>query len=92
MPDGFLPLELSLDVEAAPWVDLRDAELHPGAIERAGVMRNGTSSGRATVMLLVRTDDGQYVVGETTLRLFLAAARAIAACPLAHEAPNGTDD
>ena len=91
MPDGFTPLELSLDVEADPWTDMRDAQVHPGVVERIGLMRGGTREGRATVMMLVRTDDGQWVVGETTLRLFTAAARSIAACPLASEPPNDVD-
>ena len=81
-------LGVTTNLELDPWRDLSPAKmpLNPGGlsagITRVGVMPNGTDSGRATVMLEVSLPDGRIVIAETTLRLFLTAAAAVAACPV----------
>jgi len=82
-------LGITTNLELDPWTDLnRDGMPHnPGGlsagITRVGVLPNGTNGGRATVMLEVSLPDGSVVIAETTLRLFLGAAAAIGACPVA---------
>lgn len=80
-------ITLNLDID--PWEPPRNdrKSLNPRnescGITRLGVLPNGTSGGRATVFLEVRTPDGVTGIAEMTLRNFLAAAAAIAACPVA---------
>lgn len=82
-----LGVTLNLDID--PWERPRTdrKSLNPRGescgITRLGVFPNGTSNGRATVMLEVRTPDGVTGIAEVSLRNFLAAAAAIAACPVA---------
>ena len=76
------PLEICADLAAYPWSDLPSDPLH-GMVERIGLLPDGTSTGRASIALTVRLDDGRTVVAETTWRLFNVAARALAASPIA---------
>lgn len=78
------PLSVTPDVARAPWTDIPQTAPQ-GRLERIGLLRNGTVEGRATVGLVVRLPDGTAVVAETTWRLFNAAARALAASPVASE-------
>jgi hypothetical protein len=82
-------LGVTVNLDLDPWTDLsRDRmplNTHglSAGITRVGVMPNGTTGGRATVMFEVRLPDGRIVIAETTLRLFITAAAAIGACPVA---------
>jgi hypothetical protein len=77
------PLTITPDIDQAPWTDVEPAST--GELARIGLLRNGTTEGRASVGLLVQLPDGQQVVAQTTWRLFNAAARALAASPIASE-------
>lgn len=79
------PLTITPDIDRAPWNDLDEATTLDGKLERIGLLRNGTVQGRATIGIVVRLPDGTAVVGQTTWRLFNAAARALAASPVAAE-------
>lgn len=63
------------------WPDLqdkRDKIIHignGGHMEVAG-LRGGMTSGRPSVMFRIDLPDGRVVMAETTMRLFLMAARA----------------
>lgn len=82
-----IPLNVTLDLDASPWEDIDHRTTLPrvglATVERVGILPRGTESGRSTVVLLVRMPDGRPVLAETTLRLFNAAARAVAASPIA---------
>lgn len=84
-PIPMTPLDVRPDIEQNPWTDVEPKALLHGQIERIGLLRHGTTGGRASVALLIRMDDGRAVIGETTWRLFHAAARALAASPVAQE-------
>lgn len=77
--------ELSLypDLAAHPWPKDELTRELAGQVENMGILPNGTGAGRATVALTVRLPDGRVIVGETTLRLFAGAARALCASPIA---------
>ncbi|HEY9416772.1 MAG TPA: hypothetical protein VIQ30_18610 [Pseudonocardia sp.] len=77
-------LGVTPDIELAPWTDIPETSPQ-GKLERIGLLRNGTSEGRAMVGLIVRMPDGTAVVAETTWRLFNVSARALAASPIASE-------
>lgn len=89
-PPGGTQLRVIGDVEA-PGEPLFDLErlAHPavGVIPLAavGLLRHGTSGGRAAVLLRVDLPDGRQVVAQTTWRAFKAAAWALAASPIAAE-------
>lgn len=82
-----LTVTLNLDID--PWTDLHDDTTvidHGGEtakVTRVGILPNGTQEGRATVGFLVELPDGRKVIAETTLRLFLMAATALANSPVA---------
>lgn len=78
-----IPLTITTNLELDPWSDLDRDEITPGTIERVGVLPNGTQQGRACVEFLIRTEDGQVIVAETTLRLFHMASHAVLATPIA---------
>jgi hypothetical protein len=80
------PLDVRTDMDTNPWTHVRPADLAgQGRLESVGLLRHGTAEGRATVALLVKLEDGRYVVAETTWRLFNSAARALAGSPAAAE-------
>lgn len=76
------PLSIRLNLDLDPWTDLRPGLIH-GRLTHVGLLPNGTSGGRACVALRAVADDGREIVIETTWRLFLAAARVLAASPVA---------
>lgn len=78
-------LDITPDIDLAPWKDAKGAK--HGIVERVGLLRNGTSSGRAAVEILIRLDDGSLVLAETTLRLARTAAAGIVASAVFSEEP-----
>lgn len=76
-------LSVTPDIDRAPWTDIDPA--YSGQLERIGLLRNGTTQGRATVGLVVQLADGRHVVAETTWRLLHNAVRALAAGPVGSE-------
>lgn len=82
-------LAVTANVDIDPWTDLTPDQLPlntdglSAGLTRIGVLPNGTRSGRATVFLEVVLPDGTRVLAETSLRLFLTAAAAVRACPVA---------
>ncbi|KLL11565.1 MULTISPECIES: hypothetical protein [Protofrankia] len=86
---GMPNIRIQPDIEAAPWTDITVANSKIGTLDRIGLLRHGTTSGRATVGLAIRLEDGTYVIAETTWRLLRGAVRALAASPIGQEE---TDD
>lgn len=77
-----IPLRLTMNLEIDPWDDLTRDDITPATIERVGILPNATDAGRACVEFLCRTEDGRVIVAETTLRLFLMAARVVQSAPV----------
>lgn len=87
-PIAGTPLDVRTDVELNPYTQLDPKATLHGQLVSIGLLRNGTVEGRASVALVVRLDDGQHVIAETTWRLFNTAAGALAASPtIAEETP-----
>lgn len=82
------PIRITPDIERAPWDDLTRDTPH-GRVARVGLLRNGTSEGRASAAVVIELDDGSHVIAETTWRLLRLAVRALAAGPVGSEE---TDD
>lgn len=85
-----IPLTVTMNLDIDPWTDLHDDAAQvidyggdTAKLTRVGILPNGTRSGKATVGLLVELPDGRKVIAETTLALFLMAARACGASPIA---------
>lgn len=77
-----IPLQITLDLEVNPWRDLKgktkDEDL--AKVTRIGRLPKGMDSGKSSIAIVIKTEDGREFVAETSLALFLAAARAIKAC------------
>ena len=67
----------------------RDRPYALGEMAAVGLMRHGTVEGNAAVLVTVELPDGTQAVGQTTWRLFKAAAAALAASPIAAEEVTG---
>lgn len=70
-----IKLDIHLDGDNC-WPDLREKGCVEGTLESVAALPRGTLSGLPTVTLRVRLPDGQVVLAETTLNLFLSAAAA----------------
>lgn len=77
-------LHITPDVDRAPWTDIEPDAL-AGDLVRIGLLRNGTTEGRASVGLVVQLPDGTHVIAQTTWRLLHNAVRALAAGPVGSE-------
>lgn len=81
------PIAINPDIDRDPWTDL-DRDTPHGHLDRIGLLRHGTTGGRASVGLVIRLDDGTHVIAETTWRLLQTAVRALAAGPVGREEPS----
>jgi hypothetical protein len=54
-------------------------KLSDGRLVAIGGLCAGTDSGKPSVAFVIETEDGRYVLGQTTLRLLLTALDAIKA-------------
>lgn len=78
------PIQITPDVERAPWTDLSRDTPH-GRVARIGLLRHGTTDGRASAAVVIDMDDGTRVVAETTWRLLHVAVKSLAAGPVGIE-------
>lgn len=86
MSSSFTELQVTTDVEQEPWTHLDPVAV--GHVSHIGLLRHGTSEGRAAVALVVTTEDGQQIVGQTTWALFDWAYQTLAHSPvIAEELP-----
>lgn len=76
-----IPLSITPDLDKNPWTDLQGKSAEPGCgnIVRVGRLTKGCVSGASTVAVVIETEDGQKFIAQTTMALFLAAARAFKA-------------
>lgn len=74
----FTPLSISLDGDGA-WPDLQEKPFGSGMATHVAVLPNGTSSGKPSISIRGKLDDGTEVVLQTTWNLLYTAARAIEA-------------
>ena len=77
-----IPLNISLDIESHPINKEGEPWAFPGKlldVTAVGALTKGTESGQPTITIRMDTPDGKIVLGQTTLRLFVNAARAFAA-------------
>ncbi len=57
------------------WPDLKDALYHTGKKIEVARLPGGMKSGKSSVSIRIDTEDGQIVWTETSLELFLSAAK-----------------
>lgn len=74
---------LNPDIGANPWTDLQPVA--SGSVSRIGLLRNGMASGKASVAIVILTDDGQEVVGQMSWALFRTSFGALNASPAVAE-------
>ena len=80
--ETMIPLDIRPNMELNPWTDL-SASVAAGAVERIGLLPQGTAAGRPSVALLIRLPDGTPVIAQTTWALLSSAMRALNASPVA---------
>lgn len=86
-----IPLDITPNIDNYPWTDCEGlGEL--SAIDRIGLLPNGTASGQPVVMIKMVLPDGSTVVGQTSWKLFRAAARALDAAIDTYGMMAGVDD
>lgn len=73
-----IPLTITPNLDTAPWTDIAQDTPTLGLIARVGRLPNGTTSGKSTVTVLIVMPDGSQHLAQTTIDLFLCAARALA--------------
>lgn len=56
------------DLEASPWSDLHDPQ--PATLEAIGALPRGMTSGKTSVALRIKLENGETVVAQTSLALF----------------------
>lgn len=66
-------LDVRADMDESPWDDLRGGDFVDGIVTHVGLMRNGTTFGRAVVAIRVTTTDGRTVIGQVPLGIVLNA-------------------
>jgi len=71
-------LDLQLEGDNC-WPELKEKGFIEGEVSGIAGLPHGTVEGRPSVTVRIELPDGQTVLAETTLRLFLAAARALLA-------------
>lgn len=81
-------LSIHTDVERDFPLD-RSRMVAEGRLTAIGLLRHGTVGGKATVSMVITLPGGSQVFAETTWALFNAAARALAASPIAAEEVQG---
>ncbi len=70
-------LDLQLDGDNC-WPELKEKGFITAELSGIAGLPNGTVEGRPSVTVRIELPDGQTVLAETTLRLFLRAAEALA--------------
>ena len=63
-------IDITMDFKDGDWRDLKAEHSGHGFIERAAVLPKGMASGRPSVALAIRLDDGSVVLAETSYALF----------------------
>ena len=71
------PLTVTMDIDETPWRDL-DGSAN-GVLQRICGIPRGTAHGNAAIGMAIQLESGEWVIAQTTLRLFLTAARALRA-------------
>lgn len=67
----------NLDID--PWFDLEDAR--DGLISRAGVLPEGTESGRPVIAIAIKFEEGDEVIGQITWNQFKQLYETMAEAP-----------
>lgn len=69
-----IPLEIHVDGDGA-WPDMKDKEVIETQLRGIAALSDGMNSGRASVGLRIDLPDGRVVFAQTSMRLFLNAAK-----------------
>ena len=68
-------LDVRINLRENPWSDYPE-DTPQGKIARIGFVPEATDAGKPTVGIAIEFENGDVVVGETTMALFVTAARA----------------
>ena len=63
-------IDVNNDFHDGDWSDIGPEVVAHGFIERATILDKGMTSGRPSIALAIKLDDGGYVMAETSYALF----------------------
>lgn len=75
---NFIPLQINLDGDNA-WPELKDTEFSSGIMTHIAALPGGMTSGKTSIAIRGKLEDGTEVVLETSWALLLSATKAIGA-------------
>lgn len=84
-------LQLTLDLENAPWRDIMDKPLlnpqvdghyQAAKLVRIGLLAGGMVEGAPSIAMAIEMPDGSYLLAETSWRLFTTTAKAFKVAPI----------
>ena len=78
-------INVRTDIDRDPWTHLDPERTSHGQVSSIGLLRHGTTEGRASVALVIDLDDGTSVIAETTWRALKMAFAVLHASPIASE-------
>lgn len=76
--ESFLPLQIDLDGDNA-WPDLQGKEYKSGMMTHIAALPSGMVSGKPSIAIRGKLDNGEEVILQTSWNLLYSAARAIEA-------------
>lgn len=65
------------DASTPLFPEIAKAGYEEGKLESVGILQGGMVSGKASLMLNIKTDDGTYVIAEVSADMFDGAASAL---------------
>lgn len=71
-----LPVEIHLDGDGA-WPDLKDLVVPHGVLKEVAYLDHGMQSGKPSVTMRIEMDNGDVVLAETSVALFVMIAAAL---------------
>lgn len=73
-----IPLDIHLEGDGC-WKDLSMKQIRTAPLKSIALLKGGMQSGKSSVSFRIDLNDGTVIIAETSLTLFLAAARAFQA-------------
>jgi len=72
-------LQIVPNIDLNPWTDLKETvkQGRDGTVERIGRLPRGMESGASSIALVIKLNDGSYVIGQMSLKQFNLAHQAI---------------
>lgn len=78
-------LGITMNLDEAPWLDLKEEAIQDGLITRIGLLPDGMASGKPSVAMVVEIDGGGYVIAQMSWQMLKQAVHAFEVSPVVAE-------